>query len=59
MGLDFWHALITGLLVAVVFWIMHVAGLLANRTRGQKFMILLPVLFVVAVAANLVWSSGA
>ena len=51
----FAHALTTGVLVGAAYLAMDRLGLFENRTRLQKFLISLPVYFVLILVMNLIW----
>ncbi len=55
MSMDFWHALVTGVLIAMVYGVMENMGFLHGKSLGKKMLILMPVYFVLILILNLLW----
>ena len=53
--MDFWHALATGVLIAVIFGIVEKSGVLEGKSFWTKMLLLLPVYFVAVLVLNLLW----
>ena len=53
--MDWMHALATGLLIAVTYFLVEKAGLLEGKSLGRKLLILIPIYFVVIFILNILW----
>ena len=56
--MDWAHAIVMGLLCGGAYWTVDHLGWLENRTKVQKFLVMFPVIFVIALLVNLIWPSG-
>ena len=53
--MDWMHALATGLLIAVTYFLVEKAGLLEGKSLGRKLLIMIPIYFVVIFILNILW----
>ena len=53
--MDWMHALATGLLIAVTYFLVEKAGLLEGKSLGRKLLIMIPIYFVMIFILNILW----
>lgn len=58
MNYDIAHALVSGALLYVTYWIIQFSGLLDGKTKGHQRLILAVIFGVVILALNLLWPSA-
>lgn len=51
------HAIVSGLLIGGAYWIMRGFGWFDDRSKGQRALIFMPVVFVIVLILNLIWPS--
>ena len=56
--MDWMHALATGPLIAGTYFLVEKLGLLEGKTLGRKFLIMVPIYFVVIFLLNIFWPEG-
>ena len=56
--MDWAHALVTGIVIALTYFVVEKAGLLEGKSFGMKMLILLPIYFVVIFIVNILWPGG-
>lgn len=56
--MEWLHAIVSGLLTGGGYWIMRSFGWFEDRSKGQRALIFMPVVFVIVLILNLIWPSA-